>query len=56
MHGVVQVILADEGICASRVVEMCCEHIVDSGETRGVPGEVWPRRKYSLDGEKSTTI
>lgn len=31
---------------------MCCERIVDPDETRGVPGEVWPRRKYSLDGEK----
>ena len=33
--------------------KMCCERIVDPDETRGVPGEVWPRRKYSLDGEKA---
>lgn len=37
--------------------EMCCERMgADPGETEGVPGEVWSRRKYNLDGGKSTSI
>jgi len=36
------------------VWEMCCERMgADPGETEGVPGEVWPRRKYNLDGGKA---